>query len=165
MCCSQFLRKSTPVARPVRKAKGLVGRQPGCRKGRSRRAGRQPYTVWSIPMKKHLFFPVAALLALACSEPTSPNEVSDLTPSYGKSDPDPAPAAVCGGGNGCATWDDDIGTLAASSYGISSFDVASAPSGEKFSGRFSHETLTFVLPNAGETVDVRFKLYIVGAWA
>jgi hypothetical protein len=116
-------------------------------------------------MTKHLFIPVAALIALACSEATSPSEANELTPSYGKSDPDPAPAAVCNGGSNCATWDDEVGTLAASSYGISSFDVASAPSGEKFSGRFSTETVTFVLPNAGQTVDVRFKLYIVGAWA
>ena len=116
-------------------------------------------------MKRYLFLPAAALVALTCSEPTAPVEARELAPSLGRSNPDPAPAAVCSGGTSCATWDDDVGTQAAASYGISSFDVASAPSGEKFSGRFSSEILTFVLPNAGENVNIAFKLYIVGAWA
>lgn len=122
-------------------------------------------------MRKILTVAAAALFAVACSDTTAPGSAPSLTPSYGKSYPQPPniPEVCSGADTDCVTFTtgDANNSSAASSYGIAGEATTSVAGGRIISSlRGQEQTLAVAgvsLPAASK-FDVRYELYIIGAW-
>lgn len=127
-------------------------------------------------MKKYFAVPLAAVLAVACSEPSAPTASSDLAPSYAK------PVAPASEATGTAYTDfydfntisvaaaahSNIGTDVSSGIGASAATIQSVPSNpsDGFIGRFENLDTRALLAvtTAGSKYTVNFDLYVIGSW-
>lgn len=130
-------------------------------------------------MKKLFFLPLAALALAACSESTDPN-VADVTPAFAKPGTQPPdPGVTISNYTANAFYDFTSGVLGAQSgttistdiqpgtvATASDPDIITAPSGEKFIGRFAQTrtVMLFNITNGGTKYNVGFDLYIIGSW-
>jgi hypothetical protein len=130
-------------------------------------------------MKKYFAVPLAVLFVAACSDSTAPvNSRSDLTPSYAKPVPPPAPGAT--GTAYTDSYDFNAVTVTAaahSSIGVDTDDGSNASSGTEtqsvpsdptngFIGRYNNTNTRalLVLTTAGSKYTVSFDLYVIGSW-
>ena len=122
-------------------------------------------------MRKIFTVVAAALFAAACSDTTAPDSSLSATPSYGKSYPQPPniPEVCSAADTDCVTFTtgDANNSSAASSYGIAGETSTSVAGGRIISSlRGQEQTLavTGVSLPAATSFDVRYELYIIGAW-
>ena len=116
-------------------------------------------------MKKLVALPLVALFALACSEPTNPTATLDLSPSYAKKTPLPAPTqpTVCDTGPTCY----DFEGIGASSddIGISGQSIATSPNTTEHYLGVRSGTDTYVMNvGSGGAKTLTFNLYVIGQW-
>jgi hypothetical protein len=127
-------------------------------------------------MKKYFAVPLAVVFAAACSESTAPAKDADLAVNYAKP---VTPSTTCSGCPLIATYDFEGGVVGSSggtsvvtelqpgAAGTASDpNVVTAPSGEKFLGRFQNTQTTVVIniPAGYSTYRIDYDLYIIGSW-